>query len=582
MTTVTTPTLLDRLREYAERRPTAPAYTFLTDDGATERTLTFAGVDRTARAVATALRGRLRPGDRALLLLPEGLDFIPTFLGCLQAGVIAVPAYPPLPVQSRHRMETLRAIVNDCRPSAVLTAAGEDIVAAVRGGLPELADAWWASVHTVTATPPADPPDDYVEPETIAFLQYTSGSTALPKGVIVTHGALAHNEEMIRHSFEHHDGVTVVGWLPLFHDMGLIGNVLHPLWLGGHAVLMSPMAFIKRPARWLQAISRYRATTSGGPNFGYDMCTRRIGDDECADIELSNWKVAYNGAEPIRSDTLRAFTERFASYGFDPTAWYPCYGLAEATLLVTGSRVTVAPSQVTVDPDALHDGKVVLSDTGKTLVSSGITRLDREVLIVDPETGELVDPDRVGEIWIGGPGLPAGYWTNAEATEQTFAARPASGGEGPYLRSGDLGFVRDGELYVTGRCKDVIIVGGRNHYPQDIEATVEDTHDAIRRGCVVAFSVDDAEAERVIVVVGVGQGTMGASDAAAGKRAEIIKMVRAAVASAHGITVDAVALVGPHAVPKTSSGKLQRGACRAAYLSGEYTYEGEYERQDGK
>jgi acyl-CoA synthetase (AMP-forming)/AMP-acid ligase II len=225
---------------------------------------------------------------------------------------------------------------------------------------------------------------------------------------------------------------------------------------------------------------------------------------------------------------------------------------------------------------------VVLSDTGKTLVSSGISRSDREVLIVDPDTGELLAPDRVGEIWIGGPGLPAGYWANAESTERTFAARPVNGGGGPYLRSGDLGFVCDGELYVTGRCKDIIIVGGLNHYPQDIEATVEDAHDAICPGCAVAFSVDDAEAERVIVVVGVGHGTMSTSNEAARKRAEIIKLVRAAVASAHRITVDAVVLVSPNAVPKTSSGKLQRGACRAAYLSGKYAYEHEYERQDGK
>ncbi|MGH3855692.1 MAG: fatty acyl-AMP ligase [Pseudonocardiaceae bacterium] len=570
MPTVKTTTVLARLREHAEGRPTAPAYTFLTDNGDTDRILTFADVERMTRAVAAALRGRLRPGDRALLLLTEGFDFIPTFLGCLQAGVIAVPAYPPLPVQSRRRMETLRAIVNDCQPSVVVTEAGADVAATVRGGLPELADAWWASAHAVTTAPPADRSDNDVEPETIAFLQYTSGSTSLPKGVVVTHGALAHNEEMIQHSFEHHDGVTVVSWLPLFHDMGLIGNVLQPLWMGGCAVLMPPMAFIKRPARWLRAISRYRATTSGGPNFGYDMCTRRMSDDECTGLDLSSWKVAFNGAEPVRPDTLRGFTERFASYGFNPTAWYPCYGLAEATLLVTGSRVTVAPSQITVDRDALHDGKVTPSDTGKTLVSAGISRLDREVLIVNPDSGEPVAPDRVGEIWIGGPGLPTRYWANAEDTERTFAARPVRGGEGPYLRSGDLGFIRDGELYVTGRCKDVIIVGGLNHYPQDIEATVEDTHKAIRSGCSVAFSVDDGETERLIVVVGVGNGIMDTSDAAARKRAEIIKMVRAAVASAHRITVDDVVPVGPQAVPKTSSGKLQRGACRAAYLSGEY------------
>ncbi|MGP8297704.1 fatty acyl-AMP ligase [Streptomyces inhibens] len=573
-TAVPTATLLDQLRAYAERQPAATAYTFLDDDGSSQRTLTYADVHTTAQTIAGALRTRLAPGDRALLLLPEGLDFIPAFLGCLQAGVIAVPAYPPLPLQSRQRVETLRSIVGDCRPAAVIVAAPPEAVAAVQGVVPELAGAWWTSVAELAAGPAdaAPGPDHRIEPDDIAFLQYTSGSTSLPKGVMVPHRALAHNEEMIRRSFAHEEGVTVVGWLPLFHDMGLIGNVLQPLWLGGHAILMSPMAFIKRPARWLQAISEFRATTSGAPNFAYDMCVRRIREANCEGLDLSSWKVAYNGAEPVRDRTLRAFADRFAPYGFDPAAAYPCYGLAEATLLVTGGQVPAEPARVTIDSQALQAGRIEPSDSGTTLVSSGFTRLDREVIIVDPDSGEHRGADEVGEIWIGGPGLPSGYWGNPDATEQTFGAKPVSGGDGPYLRSGDLGFLHDGQLYVTGRCKDLIIVGGRNHYPQDLEATVEEAHEAIRTGCAAAFAVEDDGGERVVIVAGTGQGATGTDAAGTAKRAEVVRAVRTAVAAAHGITVDDVLPVAPNAVPKTSSGKLQRGACRAAYLRGEYAY----------
>ena len=525
-------------------------------------------LDSATLAIATALRARLNPGDRAILLVPEGPGFVHAFLGCLRAGVIAVPAYPPMPIQSRHRVETLRAIAANCQPAAVMTVAPDKNVKAIRDAVPELAHAWWAQVDELLAASPDASAEHAAAARHIAFLQYTSGSTAVPRGVIVTHGALAHNVEMIGVAFGHDEQMRMACWLPMFHDMGLIGNLLHALWLGGTALLMRPMTFLKRPSRWLQMMSQYNANTSGAPNFAYDLCTRRVSEAECTGLDLSGWRVAYNGAEPVRDDTLLAFAERFAPYGFDPVSWYPCYGLAEATLMVTGSRREAPPSRMMVDRDALQRGEVLRSGTGRVLVSSGKTRLGRTVLIVDPDTGRPTEPGRIGEIWIGGPDLPAGYWNNPEATERTFAARLAGDSEGAYLRSGDLGFLWDGELYVTGRCKDLIIVGGRNHYPQDIEATVEKSHGAIRKGYTAVFSIDDADTgtERVVVVAN----ALGAAAEAVRKREEIRRAVRASVAADHGIALDDVVLVGPNAVLKTSSGKLQRGATRAAYLRGEY------------
>lgn len=325
-------------------------------------------------------------------------------------------------------------------------------------------------------------------------------------------------------------------------------------------------------------ISRCGANVSGGPNFAYDMCVSRVRDDEIVDLDLSGWLLAYTGAEPVRPGTLRAFTERFAPYGFDPVSWRPVYGLAEGTLLVTSARLDDLPNQVTLDHEALQYGKIVLSDAGRTLVSCGQTWLDRTVRIVDPDTRRSAQPGQVGEIWIGGPGLPAGYWEKPEATEQTFGARLDGCSDESYLRSGDLGFVHDNELYVTGRIKDVVIVGGRNHYPQDIEVTVERAHPLIWAGCVVAFSVEDGDAERVVVVAAARQ--LAAGEDGARKRKEIVRAVRSAVAAEHGIPVDDVVIVRRTAVPKTSSGKVQRSASRVAYLRGEYAYPGQSDWKD--
>ncbi|HVR99607.1 MAG TPA: AMP-binding protein, partial [Thermoanaerobaculia bacterium] len=473
--------------------------------------------------------GTVPPGERALLLYPPGLEFVAAFFGCLYAGVIAVPAYPP---RSRRPDSRLRGIAMDCRPRVVLTTAA--LLArreALVGQVAELASALWLDTETL------DDPSSGFEPSPgdIAFLQYTSGSTGNPKGVVVTHSNLLHNLERIRVAFGQTPESVVVGWLPLFHDMGLIGNVLEPCYVGCECVLMSPAAFLQKPSRWLAAIDRYRGTTSGGPNFAYDLCARSIAPET---LDLSCWSVAFNGAEPVRRATLDRFAEIFAPCGFRRESFAPCYGLAEATLLVSAARGAGE------DP----------------LVSCGALPSGDEVRIVDPESGIACAADEVGEIWLAGPSVAAGYWNRPEATQETFGAVAEDGG-GPYLRTGDLGFVRHDELVITGRLKDLIVLRGRNLYPQDVELSAERAHPALRAGGGAAFSVDERGEESVVVVHEV--------ERRAGPLGEITDAVRRAVAEEHGVRVADVVLLRAGTIPKTSSGKIQRRECRSRYLAGE-------------
>lgn len=576
---LTATTLPDRLHEHARIRPDAQACAFVRGDVETESAFTYAELDARVSQISAALRTRLDPGQRVLLLLPEGPDFVPAFLGCLEAGTIAVPAYPPQSARERHRMETLRAIFDDCSPAAVITSMAPDEVKAVLEAVPEMSRAWWARPEELNGDP-AQALTVPGDPELPAFLQYTSGSTSLPKGVVVTHGALAHNLEMIRVSLERPEDLRWASWLPLFHDMGLIGNVLAPLWAGGLSVVMAPFAFIKRPARWLWMIDKYRANISGGPNFAYDLCTARVRDEEIVGLDLSGWRSAFNGAEPIRAGSLARFEERFAGHGFSPTFWWPCYGLAEATLLVTANRLGTVPSTFSVDPDELQFGKAVPLESGRTLVSSGYPYQDRTVVIVDPDSREVVPDGAVGEVWLGGPRLPSEYWENPEASKEIFDARPVGGADEPHLRTGDLGFLHEGELYVTGRLKDVVIVGGRNHYPQDLEASVEAAHPAVGKSYVVAFSVERDDTEQVVLVVGAGQGATGTGPKADALRQEVARAAAAAVAADHGVQVDDVVVTGRNQIPKTSSGKVQRSACRVAYLNGDYARQDAPEREE--
>jgi acyl-CoA synthetase (AMP-forming)/AMP-acid ligase II len=401
---------------------------------------------------------------------------------------------------------------------------------------------------------------------------------------MITHGNLLHNSRLIYQACKHTADSCVVSWLPPYHDMGLIGTILNPIYGGFPVILMSPLDFLQRPVRWLQAISRYRATTSGGPNFAYDLCARKVTPEQRATLDLSSWSVAFNGAEPIRSDTLDRFVAAFAPCGFRRRSFFPCYGLAEATLIVSGASNTALPVVQAVQADALAHGRAMLADPqdpgAQPMVGCGRILGQQRVVIVDPETSIPCCPGEVGEIWVCGPSVGAGYWNRPDETEATFEAYLAPLRQGPYLRTGDLGFIAHGELFVAGRRKDLIIVDGRNHYPQDIELTVEQSHAALRPGCCAAFAVNGSSSERVVVAVEVDQRFRPAPEAGPvthdqdgdGRPSldsqEVIKVIRQAVGQSHDLRVDSVALLKSGSIPKTSSGKIQRRACRAGFLAG--------------
>ncbi|MBC7544107.1 MAG: fatty acyl-AMP ligase [Candidatus Sericytochromatia bacterium] len=558
-------TLVDLLRLRATGQPDQVAYTYLLDGDTEEAHLTYGELDTQARRIAAELQRLAKPGDRALLLFPPGLAFAAAFFGCLYAGVIAVPVYPPHPAKLSQDLTKLVALSGRAKPTIVLTVGfiaglAEDLFAEA----PSLQALHWVVVDDLTTGE-----DSWLAPditaETLAFLQFTSGSTAAPKGVILTHGNLLHNEAMIRASFQHSAETIVVGWLPLYHDMGLIGNMLQPMYLGVPCILMSPIDFLQKPFRWLQAISRYKATTSGAPNFAYDLCIRKVKPEQLATLDLSTWTLAYNGAEPLRAETMRRFAEAFGPSGFKPEAFFPCYGLAEATLIVTGDDKASWPQTRWVSASALERHQVIAAEPdsaeARELMSSGHAWLGQQVVIVDPDTSRRCGDATVGEIWVQGPSVAQGYWEQPEESERAFQAKLADTGDDPFLRTGDLGFFDGDQLYVTGRLKDLIILQGRNHYPQDIERTIEQAVPGLRPGCVAAFAVEIDGQERVVVVAEV-------DPAMADSITDLPGTVRQVVTAGHDLRVHETVLVESRSIPKTSSGKIQRHACRTAFLAG--------------
>ncbi|HEU4326185.1 MAG TPA: aminotransferase class III-fold pyridoxal phosphate-dependent enzyme [Roseiflexaceae bacterium] len=571
-------TLVELLRWRALHQADALAFIFLADGETQEQRLTYAELDGRARAIAARLHGLCEGGERALLLYPSGLDYMAAFFGCLYAGVIAVPVYPPHPSKAERSLPRIQGIVEDARPQVLLTTAAL-LPVIERVFAPLVADGRSACLATDTLDPRGA--DAWRDPltggDTLAFLQYTSGSTAAPRGVMVSHANLLANHRMFHAALQHPAGASYVSWLPLFHDMGLIGSALQAVYLGAPCVLLSPMAFLQRPLRWLEAIARYRAATSGAPNFAYDLCVRQSTPEQRAALDLSCWKVAFNGAEPVRAETLERFTQAFAPAGFRRAAFFPCYGLAEATLFVSGPLDTAPPLITAFQSAALDHRRVVPADPAlpgaRRLVGCGQSWLDQRIVIADPETGRRCPPDQIGEIWVAGPHIPRGYWGMPARSEQTFGARLAGSGEGPFLRTGDLGFLWEGQLFVGGRIKDVIIIRGRNHYPQDIEATVERCHPALRAGAGAACAVDVDGEERLVLVQEVERSAIRRLDVEA-----VAAAVRRAVADAHELDVHAVVLLKTGTIPKTSSGKIQRHACRAGFLAGSLAAVGEWRR----
>jgi acyl-CoA synthetase (AMP-forming)/AMP-acid ligase II len=558
-------TWVDLLSYRAQNQSDKTAYTFLQDGETEAGRLTYKELDRLARAIAKQLQSLDATGSRALLLYPPGLEFIAAFFGCLYAGVVAVPAYPP---RRNQNISRLQAIVSDTQAAVALTTTSELTNIERRFAQNrELAALRWLVTDKIASNLASDWQEPTVSRDTLAFLQYTSGSTGTPKGVMVSHGNLLHNSALIHKCFEHTPNSQGVIWLPLYHDLGLIGGVLQPLYGGFPVALMSPVDFLQKPFRWLQAISRYKSTTSGGPNFAYDLCVRKITPEQRSCLDLSGWEVAFTGAEPVRAQTLEQFAASFEPCGFRREAFLPCYGMAETTLIVSGGLKTAPPVIRPVDGVALEQNKVVAATSTqeniRTIVGCGQSWLDQKILIVDPESLIPCSANQVGEIWVSGLSIAQGYWNRPEETEQSFHAYLADTGEGPFLRTGDLGFLQDGELFVTGRIKDVIIIRGQNHYPQDIELTVEKSHPALRTASGAAFTVEVKGSERLVVVQEVERSYLRKLDVN-----EVVGNIRASVAAEHALQVYATVLVKTGSIPKTSSGKIQRHACRAGFLAG--------------
>jgi acyl-CoA synthetase (AMP-forming)/AMP-acid ligase II len=560
-------TLIELLEMRAESNAVSQGYTFLAD-GKEKGSMTFAQLSRQARAIGAALQKHNMVGEKALLLYPSGLEFISAFFGCLYGGVIAVPVYPPNPARLDRTLPRLLSIMKDSMPKVVLTT--KEILGIAQylfSEDPDFQSLVWVATDELDNNIAADWQEPEISGNTIAFLQYTSGSTSIPKGVMVSHGNLLSNEEMIRKAFCQSERSVVISWLPLYHDMGLIGNVIQPLYVGGSCIFMSPTDFLHRPFRWLEAISRYRGTTSTGPNFAYDLCVRKISAEQRETLDLSSWQQALNGAEPVRKETLERFIEAFQPCGFKRETFYPCYGLAEATLLVAGARNAANVVMLNVDRNALEAHNIVVCPEEKeetvTLVGCGQLPPDQELVIVDPATLRECPPDKTGEIWVKNSSVALGYWNRPEETEYTFRSMLADSGRGPFLRTGDLGFIKDGELFITGRLKDLVVIRGENHYPQDIEWNVERSHNSLRQGCSAAFSIEINGSEQLAVCAEVER------DSTDLDYHEVALAIRRAVAKYHFIHVYSVALLKAGNIPKTSSGKIQRNACRSGLLSGE-------------
>ncbi|NKQ35830.1 MAG: amino acid adenylation domain-containing protein [Chloroflexi bacterium] len=558
-------TLVNLLQMRADSQPDLVIYTFLEDGEKQATPMTAVTLHRRAQAIAAHLQQINANGHRALLLYPPGLAYIAGFFGCLYANVTAVPAYPPDPARLDRTLPRLQAIIKDSQAQFVLTTAPILSMAEMLfAQAPDLHDLQWIASDAIPDETGVTWRDPNVAADTLAFLQYTSGSTGAPKGVMLQHSHLLANSAAITRSFGITPADSGVIWLPPYHDMGLIGGILQPIYSGLSCILMSPLTFLQKPLRWLQAISHYQATISGGPNFAYDLCVRKITPKERDKLDLRSWRLAFSGAEPVRPQTIARFSEAFASSGFQNKAFFPCYGLAEATLLVAGKAASDDPQICTVQKEALAQNRVVLvadDSDGQILVSCGPSIPKQKIAIVNPETDTAVSKNEIGEIWIQGECVAAGYWNQPDLSARIFQAHLPDG-DGPYLRTGDLGFLRDGELFIAGRAKDLIIIRGRNLYPQDIELTVEAAHPALRPGCGAAFAIEADGEERLVVVQEVYTNRLF-------EAAELAQTIRQAVAQTHEVQVYAVVLAQPRSVPKTSSGKIQRSACRQMYLDGE-------------
>ncbi len=549
--------------EHAKKTPEALAYTYLVDGENQEISITFGELDRRARAFAATLQKISKPGDRALLLFPSSLDFVVAFLGCLYAGVISAPTTVPHLKRSTPR---LKLMMDDAKARiACTTQSVYEKISVLLADNQEFNDIQWVISESVPESAAVEWQKPDIQPDDIAFLQYTSGSTSAPKGVMITNFNLLRTVEDCIVGSEFDDQSTMVSWLPIFHDMGLVYGLLAPLYAGRPCYIMSPVSFLEKPIRWLQAISKYHATHTAAPNFAFDVCTRKVSEEEKSSIDLSTLKFVVNAAEPVRLETMQEFVAAFKQSGFRYEVFSPSYGLAEATVKVSNKKLRQIPVYCSLDVNEIEKNRISFvadqDPNSYKIVGCGWSAINADIKIVNFETGQLCAGNEIGEIWIQSDSVAKGYWQNPQASKDTFQAMIAGYDGGPFLRTGDMGFIHEGELYIAGRIKDMIIIQGKNYYPQDIELTVEKCHDAIRPSCGAAFAVTDGETEKLIVVQEVKREYRKSNELA-----EVANRVRMGVAKNHGLRVNAISLIMPSTIEKTTSGKIQRSATRESFL----------------
>ena len=552
--------IVEILQQQAKTKPEKIAYIFLEDGENKEIKLTYQELDLQARAIAAQLQKLVSPGARALLVYSynSGLEFIAAFFGCLYAEVVAVPCHPP---QNRLTIAEVQTRLESSAAEAILTDSSLFNKLKTKLSQVENSQLHWLNTNKLNNS------ESWVSPElnqnTLAFLQYTSGSTGEPKGVMITHGCLLQNQEMLRLAFGHSEQTIGVGWLPLFHDMGLIGNVIQVVYLGASCVMISPVSFVQKPIRWLQAISKYQATTSGAPNFAYELLCDRVKEDQLAKLDLSSWEVAFCGAEPVQAQTMEKFSRKFTKSGFRKAAFFPCYGMEEATLMITGGNKAKFPTIKHLDKVALEQNEAVVGKKAQkgitTIVSAGYPWLDGKIAIVDPQSLAECATNQIGEIWFSSSTVGQGYWQLPQATEETFQV--SLGEQDKFLRTGDLGFIDNGELYITGRLNDVLVFWGLNHYPQNIEQTIAECHSGLKANCGAAFAVTVAGKEQLVVVQEIER-----SYRKSLVLDDVVEAIRWAIFQEHFIDIYGIVLLKPGRLPKTSSGKVQRNTCRSKFL----------------
>ncbi|MGL5873703.1 MAG: fatty acyl-AMP ligase [Xenococcaceae cyanobacterium] len=561
-------TLIELLRDRAINQSDRHGYTFLIDGKKESAPITYSELDRQARAIGALLQQYQAKGERALLLYPQGLEVLAAFCGCLYAGVIAIPVPPPESGRLKRTLPRLRSIVKDAQATFALTTAGIlELVENVRDEFPEFDRMRWIDTATVDLNLAEQWQDPEVDRDALAYLQYTSGSTSTPKGVMLSHYNLMHHCAYLQKACSYDSNSVSVTWMPYFHDYGLVEGMMVPLYNGTPCYLMSPFSFIKRPIQWLQNMSKYRATHSQAPNFAYDLCTRRVQDKQIAELDLSNWQAAGNAAEPINPKVMERFVEIFSPCGFSWQSFAPSYGLAEYTLLVSTTPKGSAPVIARLEATALEKDKIVAAKADKedgvrTVPSCGRLVCDTKVAIVRPDSMTRCAEDEVGEIWVSDPSVAQGYWQRKEETDRTFCVYTKDTKEGPFLRTGDLGFLKDGELYITGRIKDLIIIRGANHYPQDLEWSVQHLNSVFRPDCGAAFSIDAGGEERLVIVQEIERHSENLDTD------KLIADIRQEIAEQHEVQIYAVVLAKPGNILKTASGKIQRSACRADFMAG--------------